>query len=175
MKASICFVVATTLRLVTAAQSGDFQVSAWYFLRYTLPSGSQLTSLSGDMIIPPLEPAHGGTYYIWPGLQVDDWKGIYQNVLSGNDSGTWSFWSGYCCENPILPWSGSFDTYQGETVSFSNVKTNNTWRTVQEREKTGQTIISEYDALSKIFRQLPYNTESFLSIADPFHNSECDC
>ena len=149
---------------------GDYKVSAWYFLRYTLPAESQLTSLSGEMIIPPLEPAHGGTYYIWPGLQVENWDGIYQNVLSGNDSGTWTLWSGYCCENPILPWSGSFDTYEGETVSFSNVKGKHTWTTVQTREKTGQRIPDKFDALGKYF-QVPILSILHLSpfLPLPYH------
>lgn len=126
-----------------------YEASAWYFLRYHLSSGSRLTSLSGELIVPHLNPANGGRYYIWPGLQTLTYGSVYQNVLSGNDSGVWAFFSGYCCDSPDLPWGGSFNAYEGETISFSNVENATSWTTVDRREKTGKVVTSDLSPLSK--------------------------
>lgn len=116
--------------------SARASATTWYFLRYYTPSGAKFTSFSGDMIIPTLPEA--GTYYLWPGLQPTDNSGVYQNVLDGR-SGTWWFGSGWCCSNPDLPWGGGFNTYGGETVSFSNAleSDNSGWTTTIVRESTG--------------------------------------
>ena len=141
--------------------SGE-EASAWYFLRYTIPAESSFTSLTGDMVIPPLMPANGGTYYLWPGLQVANWQGIYQNVLSGNDSGTWTFWSGYCCNNPDLTWSDSLDTYEGDTISFSNVRSDTTWTTTSTEVEQEQSVTSAFDVLGKsVLRSFTFSSGRF--------------
>ena len=142
-------VAASCCSCFDTTEFSDATPSGWYFLRYTIPTESQFTSLSGEMVIPPLMPANGGTYYLWPGLQVEGWQGIYQNVLSGNDSGTWTLWSGYCCENPVLTWSDSFDTYEGDTVKFNNVRSGDTWTTTSTEVDTGMEVRSEFDPLGR--------------------------
>lgn len=107
----------STLILGFLAFAGQSSAATWYFLRYYTPSGAEFTSFSGDLVIPALPQA--GTYYLWPGLQPTDGSGVYQNVLDGR-SGTWWIGSGWCCSNPSLPWGGGFNTYAGETVTFSN-------------------------------------------------------
>ena len=143
MLSSLLIALATIMNTTSA-----YEVSAWYFLRYHLPPGSQLTSLSGDLVVPHLNPANGGTYYVWPGMQTENYDGIYQNVLSGNDSGVWTFYSGYCCNSPYLPWGGSFDTYEEETISFSNVENATSWTTVDQRKKTGKIVTNDFPQLS---------------------------
>ena len=125
--------------------------SAWYFVRFNLPAGEQLTGVTGEMIVPPLEPTNGGTYYIWPGLETSSYDGIYQNVLSGTDSGTWAYFSGYCCTNPVLPWSDNLYVYEGQTLSYSNVLTGTSWTTVQGNEATGESDTNSFDALGKSY------------------------
>ncbi|KAI0724767.1 hypothetical protein C8Q72DRAFT_937341 [Fomitopsis betulina] len=76
----------------------------WYYLDFTTPSGSYITSFSGTMVAPTLPQA--ATYYLWPGLQPAGNTGVLQqgsgfNVANGAsvafsnevddiDSGTWS-------------------------------------------------------------------------------------
>ena len=130
-----------------------YEVTSWHMLRYHLPQGSSLTSFSGDMLIPPLKRVDEGTYYVWPGLETPDDNGIYQNVLGGNSSGLvnggeWSYFSGFCCENPVLPWGASIKLFEGDTIHFSNVK-NTSWTTVSEMKSNGKSVTSSFPALGK--------------------------
>lgn len=82
----------------------------------------------------------------------------YQNVLDGR-SGTWWIGSGWCCSNPSLPWGGGFNTYQGESVTFSNVKdsSGNTWTSKLTR---GSSTATDSFALgSKTFNQVLFAIE----------------
>lgn len=127
-------VVPLSIFLLLSARGAS--AATWYFIRYYTPSGAKFTSFSGDMVVPTLPKA--GIYYLWPGLQPTDGSGVYQNVLDGR-SGTWWFGSGWCCSNPDLPWGGGFNTYGGETVSFSNAleSDNSGWTTTVIRTSTG--------------------------------------
>lgn len=138
--------VATLLSFVSAEYA--YGADHWYFLRYSLPPGSELTSLSGELVVPALNPVHGGTYYVWPGLQTDNFDGIYQNVLHGVGTDQWKFYGGYCCNAPHLPWGHSLEADKGEILSFGNVKNDTTWRTVHRREKTGIDAVNDFPELS---------------------------
>lgn len=124
------------------ALAGPATAADWYFLRFWAADGQSFTSLSGDMDIPPLQQA--GTYYLWPGLQPTDDTGVYQNVLDGT-SGTWWFGSGWCCSNPDLPWGSGFNTYEGETNSFSNTLDGGSWTTTIVHGSTGTTDTDTFD------------------------------
>jgi len=130
-----------------------YEVTSWHMVRYHLPSNSDFTSFSGDMVIPPLKPVSEGTYYVWPGLETPNDDGIYQNVLSGNisgeDSGTWSYFSGFCCQNPILPWGASLNLNGGDTVSFSNVKNSSSWTTTSKKASNGRVVTSNFPDISQ--------------------------
>ena len=130
--------------------------------RYHLPSGSELTSFSGDMSIPPLKSVSEGTYYVWPGLETPDDNGIYQNVLSGNASGefdgAWSYFSGFCCQNPTLPWGASLNLNGGDTVRFINVKNSSSWTTTSEKASNGKVVTSDFPELSQSFFFSHYST-----------------
>ncbi len=130
-----------------------YEVSSWHMVRYHLPSDSEFISFSGDMVIPPLKPISEGTYYVWPGLETPNDDGIYQNVLSGNssgeNSGTWSYFSGYCCHSPTLPWGISLDLIGGDTVSFSNMKSSASWTTMSKKASNGRTVTSAFPELSQ--------------------------
>lgn len=117
--------------------------ATWYFLRYNTPSGAKFTTFSGQMVIPTLPKA--AVYYLWPGLQPTDNSGVYQNVLDGR-SGTWWFGSGWCCSNPSLPWGGGFNTYAGETNSFSNVLNSDGsgWTTTTTRGTNGSPVTNAF-------------------------------
>lgn len=151
----LSLVACSLLSPIACDQTPDFDssqsASAWYFVRFNLPAGEQLTGVTGEMIVPPLEPTNGGTYYIWPGLETSSYDGIYQNVLSGTDSGTWAYFSGYCCTNPVLPWSDNLYVYEGQTLSYSNVLTGTSWTTVQGNEGTGESDTNSFDALGKSY------------------------
>lgn len=125
-----------------------YGVDHWYFLRYSLPSGSELTSLSGELVVPALNVVDGGTYYIWPGLQTDDFNGIYQNVLQGIGTDQWEFYGGYCCHAPYLPWGHNLEAEKGEILSFSNVRNATSWRTADRKEKTGTNTVNDFPELS---------------------------
>lgn len=124
----------STVLALLAAAPGPAQAATWYFLRYYTKSGQKFIGLTGEMIVPNLPRA--GVYYLWPGLQPTDNSGVYQNVLDGR-SGTWWFGSGWCCENPSLPWGSGFNAYQGETLKFENVLDGDQWRTTTVHESTG--------------------------------------
>lgn len=82
----------------------------------------------------------------------------YQNVLDGR-SGTWWIGSGWCCSNPSLPWGSGFNTYQGESVAFSNVydPSGSTWTSKLTR---GDSTVSNSFALgSKTFNQAIFAIE----------------
>jgi hypothetical protein len=115
--------------------------ATWYFLTYYPPDGGQFINFSGEMVIPPLPAA--AYYYLWPGLQPTDNSGVYQNVLDGR-SGTWWFGSGWCCENPSLPWGSGFNTYEGETVGFSNTLVDSTWQTTVTNA-AGEAVTDTFD------------------------------
>jgi hypothetical protein len=165
-----------TLLFAVAALLSPASAATWYFLRYNLPSSQAFLSFSGTMQIPKLPKA--GTYYLWPGLQPTDNSGVYdfvqsltplsihmliirpryQNVLDGR-SGTWWIGSGWCCSNPSLPWGSGFNTYQSESVAFSNVKNSsgNTWTSKLTR---GSSTVSDSFALgSKTFNQVLFAIE----------------
>ena len=146
-------VACSLLAPIACDQTPDFDssqtASAWYFVRFNLPAGEQLTSLTGEMIVPPLEPTNGGTYYIWPGLETSTYDGIYQNVLSGTDSGTWAYFSGFCCTDPETPWIDNLYVYEGQTLSYSNVLTDTAWNTAQGNEDTGELDNKAFDTLGK--------------------------
>ncbi|KAF1979363.1 hypothetical protein BU23DRAFT_586592 [Bimuria novae-zelandiae CBS 107.79] len=130
---ALLFAVAALLLPASAA--------TWYFLRYNLPSTQAFLSFSGTMQIPKLPKA-----------------GTYQNVLDGR-SGTWWIGSGWCCSNPSLPWGGGFNTYQGESVTFSNVKdsSGNNWTSKLTR---GSSSVTNSFALgSKTFNQVLFAIE----------------
>ncbi|KAF7539339.1 hypothetical protein G7054_g2293 [Neopestalotiopsis clavispora] len=132
------FVLLTFLGLASQASA-----ATWYFLRYYTPSGAKFTSFSGEMVIPALPQA--GTYYLWPGLQPTDNSGVYQNVLDGR-SGTWWIGSGWCCSNPSLPWGSGFNTYAGETVTFSNTlaSDNSGWTSTLTRSANGASVTDNF-------------------------------
>lgn len=123
--------------------------ASWYFLTYYPPDEGQFINFSGEMVVPPLPAA--AYYYLWPGLQPTDGSGVYQNVLDGR-SGTWWFGSGWCCENPSLPWGGGFNTYEGETVSFSNTLMDTEWETTVTRQKSGESVTDTFDLSEFILR-----------------------
>ena len=126
--------------------------ATWYFLRYNTPSGAKFTTFSGQMVVPTLPKA--AVYYLWPGLQPTDNSGVYQNVLDGR-SGTWWFGSGWCCSNPSLPWGGGFNTYAGETSTFSNVLNSDGsgWTTTTTRGSNGSPVTNTF-ALGKSWKQI---------------------
>lgn len=129
----------------------------WYFLTFYPASGAQFTQFSGSMVVPPLPAA--ATYYLWPGLQPTDGSGVYQNVLDGR-SGTWYFGSGWCCSNPTLAWGGGFNTYAGETNTFSNVRVNATnWQTTIVHGSTGTQDVNTFALSSKTFNQAIFAIE----------------
>lgn len=78
----------------------------WYYLDFTTPSGSYITSFSGTMVAPTLPQA--ATYYLWPGLQPAGNTGVLQQVLDGR-SGEWWIGSGWCCSDPSLAWGSGFN------------------------------------------------------------------
>ncbi|KAI0006339.1 hypothetical protein F4779DRAFT_596837 [Xylariaceae sp. FL0662B] len=140
------------------AFAGQTSAATWYFLRYYPASGQKFTSFSGELTIPSLPRA--GTYYLWPGLQPTDNSGVYQNVLDGR-SGTWWIGSGWCCENPSLPWGSGFNTYAGETVSFSNAlnSAGTAWTSTLTRQSTGDTVTDDFALSSKSFNQALFAIE----------------
>ncbi|KAF2712844.1 hypothetical protein K504DRAFT_461413, partial [Pleomassaria siparia CBS 279.74] len=119
MRSPLALLLAALAYLCTTAHA-----ATWYFLRYNLPSTQSFLSFSGTLAIPKLPRA--GTYYLWPGLQPTDNSGVYQNVLDGR-SGTWWIGSGWCCSNPSLPWGSGFNTVQGDSVKFENVRGASAW------------------------------------------------
>lgn len=130
---------------------------SWYFLTYYPASGAYFTELSGSMVVPTLPAA--ATYYLWPGLQPTDGSGVYQNVLDGR-SGTWYFGSGWCCSNPTLAWGSGFNTYAGETNTFSNVRVDDTnWQTTIVHGSTGTTDVNDFALASKSFNQAIFAIE----------------
>lgn len=132
------------LRLLVAAWllAGPTRAVTWYFLRYYTPSGARFTSFSGDMIVPRIPRA--GVYYLWPGLQPTDGTGVYQNVLDGR-KGTWWVGSGWCCENPNLPWGDGFNIFPGETVRFANeLGSGNMWNSVLQRSGSGSSARNSF-------------------------------
>lgn len=139
--------------LATFSSISAYEVSSWHMVRYHLPSDSEFTSFSGDMVIPPLKPVSEGTYYVWPGLETPKDDGIYQNVLSGNsngeNSGTWSYFSGFCCQDPTLPWGASLNLNGGDTVSFSNVKNSSSWTTTSKKASNGRVVTSGFPEISQ--------------------------
>ncbi|ETS76155.1 hypothetical protein PFICI_11542 [Pestalotiopsis fici W106-1] len=146
-------VLLTFLSLASQASA-----ATWYFLRYYTPSGAKFTSFSGEMVIPALPQA--GTYYLWPGLQPTDNSGVYQNVLDGR-SGTWWIGSGWCCSNPSLPWGSGFNTYAGETVTFSNtLKSDNSgWTSTLTRSANGASVTDTFALADKSFNQVLFAIE----------------
>ncbi|KAI0129615.1 hypothetical protein BJ170DRAFT_617007 [Xylariales sp. AK1849] len=146
------------LLLTLLAFSGQTSAATWYFLRYYTPSGANFTSFSGEMVIPTLPQA--GTYYLWPGLQPTDNSGVYQNVLDGR-SGTWWIGSGWCCSNPSLPWGSGFNTYAGETVTFSNTlaSDNSGWTSTLTRSANGDSVTDTFALASKSFNQVLFAIE----------------
>ncbi|KAI1846659.1 hypothetical protein JX265_009038 [Neoarthrinium moseri] len=145
-----------TLLLSFLAFSGQASAATWYFLRYYTPSGAKFTSFSGEMVIPALPKA--GTYYLWPGLQPTDNSGVYQNVLDGR-SGTWWIGSGWCCSNPSLPWGGGFNTYAGDTVTFSNTLKSDNSGWTSTISKSGSTATDTFALASKSFNQVLFAIE----------------
>ncbi|KAL1600525.1 hypothetical protein SLS60_006911 [Paraconiothyrium brasiliense] len=120
------------LFLAVSALLSPVSAATWYFLRYNLPSSQAFLSFSGTMQIPKLPQA--GTYYLWPGLQPTDNSGV-------------------------LPWGSGFNTYQGESVAFSNVKdsSGSTWTSKLTR---GSSSVSNSFALgSKTFNQVLFAIE----------------
>ncbi|KAK9419575.1 hypothetical protein SUNI508_07311 [Seiridium unicorne] len=140
------------------AFTGQASAATWYFLRYYTPSGANFTSFSGELVIPALPQQ--GTYYLWPGLQDLDGTGVYQNVLDGR-SGTWWIGSGWCCSNPSLPWGSGFNTYAGETVTFSNTlnSDNSAWTSTLTRSTGGDTATDSFALASKSFNQVLFAIE----------------
>ncbi|KAK9792776.1 hypothetical protein SCARD494_06644 [Seiridium cardinale] len=140
------------------AFTGQASAATWYFLRYYTPSGANFTSFSGELVIPALPQA--STYYLWPGLQDLDGTGVYQNVLDGR-SGTWWIGSGWCCSNPSLPWGSGFNTYAGETVTFSNTlnSDNSAWTSTLTRSTGGDTATDSFALASKSFNQVLFAIE----------------
>lgn len=129
----------------------------WYFLTYYPASGAYFTEFSGSMVVPTLPAA--ATYYLWPGLQPTDGSGVYQNVLDGR-SGTWYFGSGWCCSNPTLAWGSGFNTYAGETNTFSNVRVDDTnWQTTIVHGSTGTTDVNTFALADKSFNQAIFAIE----------------
>ncbi|KAK2753903.1 hypothetical protein FQN54_007262 [Arachnomyces sp. PD_36] len=146
----------TSLLVTTVALIVQQATAAtWYFLTYYPPDGGQFINFSGDMVIPPLPAA--AYYYLWPGLQPTDGSGVYQNVLDGR-SGSWWFGSGWCCQNPSLPWGGGFNTYEGDTVSFSNTLVDSTWETTVT-SPSGEAVTDSFDLTSKSFNQALFAIE----------------
>jgi len=143
----ISLLVATATLLCSSFANYTSEVDHWYFLRYNLPAGSELTSLSGELVVPTLKPVEGGTYYVWPGLQTESDDGIYQNVLHGIDTDQWEFYSGYYCNAPYLPWGHNLEASAGETFLFSNIKNATSWRTIDRRRKTVTNAINDFPEL----------------------------
>ena len=145
------YVLLSSLAISTSVSADE--VSSWHMARYHLPSDSEFTSFSGDMVIPPLKPVTEGTYYVWPGLETPHDDGIYQNVLSGNssgyNSGTWSYYSGFCCHDPTLPWGASLNLNEGDRVSFSNLRNSSSWATTSKKASNGKTVTSYFPILSQ--------------------------
>lgn len=139
--------------LAVSSSVSAYEVSSWHFARYYLPSGSEFTSFSGDMSIPPLKSVSEGIYYVWPGLETPEDDGIYQNVLSGDArgefSGAWSYFSGFCCHNPTLPWGESLSLNGGDTVGFSNVRDSSSWTTTSKKASNGKVVTSDFPELSQ--------------------------
>ncbi|KAJ7286954.1 hypothetical protein C8J57DRAFT_1445973 [Mycena rebaudengoi] len=101
----------------------------WYFLTFTTPTGSYISSYTGSFVAPALPKA--ATYYLWPGLQPPGNAGVLQPVLDGR-SGTWWIGDGWCCSNPSLPWGSGFNVANGQTVGFTmkvNSIASGTWAT----------------------------------------------
>ncbi|KAJ7496649.1 hypothetical protein FB451DRAFT_1208323 [Mycena latifolia] len=101
----------------------------WYFLTFTTPAGSYISSYTGSFVAPTLPQA--ATYYLWPGLQPPDNAGVLQPVLDGR-SGTWWIGDGWCCSNPSLAWGSGFNVANGQTVNFGlkvNSIQSGTWAT----------------------------------------------
>jgi hypothetical protein len=123
--------------------AGPASSATWYFLRYNTPSGAKFTGLTGEMVVPPISKA--ATYYLWPGLQPTDSTGVYQNVLDGR-KGNWWFGSGWCCDNPSLPWGGGFSTSPGETNAFSNTldSDGSNWTTITRHAGTGSSASNSF-------------------------------
>jgi len=143
-----CLLILVATLLAFNCAEYAYGVDHWYFLRYSLPPGSELTSLSGELVVPALRPVDGGTYYVWPGLQTESFDGIYQNVLHGNGIDHWDFYGGYCCNAPYLPWGHKLEADKGEILSFSNMKNATSWRTIDKREKTATDAVNEFPELS---------------------------
>lgn len=101
----------------------------WHVLEYFVAGDQQITSYSGQMVVPPIPKA--ATYYLWPGLQPDDDSGVFQPVLDGR-SGGWWIGTGWCCSNPSLAWGSGFAVTKGDTVQFSMRRnaTSKNWDTV---------------------------------------------
>lgn len=89
-----------------AALAAHVSAVTWYYLDFTTPSGSYITSFSGTLVAPTLPQA--ATYYLWPGLQPAGNAGVLQQVLDGR-SGEWWIGSGWCCSDPSLSWGSGFN------------------------------------------------------------------
>ncbi|KAI0018403.1 hypothetical protein F4780DRAFT_771772 [Xylariomycetidae sp. FL0641] len=140
------------------AFTGPAMAQSWYFLRYYPASGQEFTGFSGTMLIPAIPQA--ATYYLWPGLQPTDNSGVYQNVLDGS-SGKWWIGSGWCCSNPSLPWGSGFNTYEGETVEFSNTLGSSAWTSTLTRDATGDTVSDDFALTDKSFNQALFAIELY--------------
>ena len=156
------------ISLAVSSSTSAYEVSSWHMARYHLPSDSEFTSFSGDMVIPPLKPVSEGTYYVWPGLETPNDDGIYQNVLSGNASGettgTWSYFSGFCCQNPTLPWGAPLYLNGADTVSFSNMKNSSSWTTMSKKASNGKVVTSGFPDISQFSPVFPTSTsQSYIS------------
>ncbi|KAK0616117.1 hypothetical protein B0T17DRAFT_497315 [Bombardia bombarda] len=140
--------------------AGPASAVSWYFLRYYAPSGASFTAFTGQMVVPTLPRA--ATYYLWPGLQPTDGSGVYQNVLDGR-SGTWWFGSGWCCSNPNLPWGSGFNTYAGETNTFSNMRNSDgkNWTTSITRGSNGSPVTNSFPLGTKSFNQAIFAIELY--------------
>ncbi|KAK3941276.1 hypothetical protein QBC46DRAFT_448877 [Diplogelasinospora grovesii] len=128
-----------------------------------MPPGAKFTSLSGQMVVPPLPRA--ATYYLWPGLQPTDGSGVYQNVLDGR-KGQWWFGSGWCCSNPNLPWGGGFNTVAGEVNTFNNSLNgdNSGWTsTTVHNGSAGSSSVNAFPLGSKSFNQAIFAVELCVS------------
>ena len=54
------------------------------------------------MIVPAVSSGTG-VHGIWPGLENDSGRFVYQNVVSDqNIAGQWQFWIEYCCEYDLF-------------------------------------------------------------------------
>lgn len=143
------------LRLVSAQVIG----SNWYYLTFftTELSGGYFTFIQGHMVVPPLP--HAGTYYLWPGLQTDQYEGVYQSVLDGR-SGSWHFASGWCCSNPSLPWGSGFATEPGEVNFFQHVRLDNTnWQGTVVHSARDEMHRGNFPLANKNFNQVLFAIE----------------